>query len=297
MQLKPANRYRNNNNFKNNDDANTRNNDGHNKNMCRKKGHNHEWSKCPDNPNSKNYKGGDNRQRGDAQSRDGSRDDGGRRKRHRHHNNDDGSRNCDRFRDNYGNRHTRSRERESRQSRRREVSSTETRSVDSSLGTPFVSFDQAQDSIRRGSRRSMSSSRRCGDVQRLSRLGAASRRCRSKLALEEVPNPANPTRFSNATSVAMVSSPSRWPRGCPPVGAPTEGPLNIMWARGILSGCSSRKGASVSGVTMIPPEQYKSVYWCNPTGTFFENKSERARTSNRIERSLKLASFRLIYAP
>ena len=42
MQLKHSNRYRNNNNFKNNDDANTRNKDGHNKNMCRKKGHNHE---------------------------------------------------------------------------------------------------------------------------------------------------------------------------------------------------------------------------------------------------------------
>ena len=42
MQLKHANRRRNNNNFKNNDDENTRNNDVHNKNMCRKKGHNHE---------------------------------------------------------------------------------------------------------------------------------------------------------------------------------------------------------------------------------------------------------------
>ena len=85
MQLKHANRHRSNNNFKNNDDTNTRNINGHNKNMCRKKDHNHEWSKCPNNPNSKNYKGGDNRQRGDKQSRDGSWDDGGRRERHRHH--------------------------------------------------------------------------------------------------------------------------------------------------------------------------------------------------------------------
>ena len=53
MQLKHSNRYRNNNHFKNNDDANTRNNDGHNKNMCCKKGHNHEWHECPDNPKSK----------------------------------------------------------------------------------------------------------------------------------------------------------------------------------------------------------------------------------------------------
>ena len=42
MQLKHANRHRNNNNFKNNDDENLRNKDGHNKNMCRKKGRNHE---------------------------------------------------------------------------------------------------------------------------------------------------------------------------------------------------------------------------------------------------------------
>ena len=40
------------------------------------------------------------------------------------------------------------------------MSSTETRSVDSSLGTPFVRFDQARDSISRSSQRSMSSSRR-----------------------------------------------------------------------------------------------------------------------------------------
>ena len=40
------------------------------------------------------------------------------------------------------------------------MSSTETRSVNSSLVTPFVSFAQARDSISRGSRHSMSSSRR-----------------------------------------------------------------------------------------------------------------------------------------
>ena len=69
-------------------------------------------------------------------------------------------RNCDSVRDNYGDWHTRGRDRESRRSRRREMSSTETRSVDSSLGTPFVRFDQARDSISRGSQRSTSSSRR-----------------------------------------------------------------------------------------------------------------------------------------
>ena len=165
MQLKHANRRRNNNNFKNNDHASTRDNDGGNKNRCRKKGHNHLWSECPDNSNSKKYKGGDNRQRGDARSRDGSWDDGGRRERHRHNNNDDGSRNCDRIHDNYDDRHTRGRDRESRQSNCREMSSIETRSVDSSLGTPFVSFDQARDSISRGSRRSMRSSRRSSTYQ------------------------------------------------------------------------------------------------------------------------------------
>ena len=35
MQLKHSNRYHNNNNFKNYDDANTHNNDDHNKNKCR----------------------------------------------------------------------------------------------------------------------------------------------------------------------------------------------------------------------------------------------------------------------
>ena len=49
------------------------------------------------------------------------------------------------------------------------MSSTETRSVDSPLGTPFVSFDQAQDYISRGSRRSMSSSRRSSISSRPSR--------------------------------------------------------------------------------------------------------------------------------
>ena len=53
MQLKHANRRRNNNNFKNNDHTSTHDNDDHNKNTCRKKGHNHEWIDCPDNPNSK----------------------------------------------------------------------------------------------------------------------------------------------------------------------------------------------------------------------------------------------------
>ena len=70
MQLKHANRHRNNNNFKKYDDANTRDNNGNNRNMCRKKGHNHPWFECPDNPNSKNYKGGNNRQRGDDRSQD-----------------------------------------------------------------------------------------------------------------------------------------------------------------------------------------------------------------------------------
>ena len=66
MQLKHGNSCHTSNNFKNNnDDASTHNNDGHNKNICRKKGHNHEWIYCTDNPNSKNYKGGNNRQRGD----------------------------------------------------------------------------------------------------------------------------------------------------------------------------------------------------------------------------------------
>ena len=53
MQLKHANRHRSNKNFKNNDDVNLRDKDGHNKNMCRKKGHNHPWDECPDNPCSK----------------------------------------------------------------------------------------------------------------------------------------------------------------------------------------------------------------------------------------------------
>ena len=79
MQLKHANRHHNNNSFKNNDDTNTHDNDGNTRNMCRKKGYNHLWSKCPDNPNPKNYKGGDNRQRGDERSRDRSRDDGGQK--------------------------------------------------------------------------------------------------------------------------------------------------------------------------------------------------------------------------
>ena len=39
MQLKHANRHRNNNSFKNNDDANSHDKDGNNMNMCRKKGH------------------------------------------------------------------------------------------------------------------------------------------------------------------------------------------------------------------------------------------------------------------
>ena len=43
MQLKHASRHRNNNNFKNNDDASTHEHDGNNKNRCRKKGHNHKW--------------------------------------------------------------------------------------------------------------------------------------------------------------------------------------------------------------------------------------------------------------
>ena len=54
MQLKRSNRYRNSNNFKNNDGANTCNNDGRNNNMCRKKGNNQEWSECPNNQKSKN---------------------------------------------------------------------------------------------------------------------------------------------------------------------------------------------------------------------------------------------------
>ena len=90
---------------KNNDDASTHDNDDGNKNRCRKKGDNHLWSECPDNPNSKNYMCGDNHQRGDARSRDRYRDYGGWRERHRHSNNDDGSRNHDRIRGNYGDRH------------------------------------------------------------------------------------------------------------------------------------------------------------------------------------------------
>ena len=50
MQLKHSNRYRNNNNFKNNDDAYTRNNDGHNKNMCRKEGPQSRMDQLPQQP-------------------------------------------------------------------------------------------------------------------------------------------------------------------------------------------------------------------------------------------------------
>ena len=65
MQIKHANRRHNNNNFKKNDDASARDNDSNNKNWCRKKGHNHKWKNCPDNPKSMNYKGDDSRQRED----------------------------------------------------------------------------------------------------------------------------------------------------------------------------------------------------------------------------------------
>ena len=57
MQIKNANRHRNNNNFKNNDDASAHDNGEKNNNWCRKKGHNHLWSNCPDNPNSKKLQG------------------------------------------------------------------------------------------------------------------------------------------------------------------------------------------------------------------------------------------------
>ena len=140
METKHSSNRRNNNNFKFNDDTSTHsNNDDRDDNRCRKPSHNHLWKHCPDNRNSKNCKGGDNRQRWDARCQDGFQDDGGWHERH-HNNNDDDNRNRDRNRDRHGDRSTRSRDWESRQSHRQEVSSTETRSVYSSLGTPFVSF-------------------------------------------------------------------------------------------------------------------------------------------------------------
>ena len=60
-----------------------------------------------------------------------------------------GNRNRDRDR----NRDTRGRHRESRQSHRREIFGNETRSNNSSLASPIVSFEQVRDSISRGSRR------------------------------------------------------------------------------------------------------------------------------------------------
>ena len=50
MELKHSNRYRNNNNFKKNDDVNMRNNDGHNKNMCRKEGPQSRMDQLPQQP-------------------------------------------------------------------------------------------------------------------------------------------------------------------------------------------------------------------------------------------------------
>ena len=77
MKIKHSIKRLNNRNFKFNDNESMRSNsndkDG---DWCRKKGHNHFWSNCPENRNLKNYKGDDNRQRGDARSQDGSRDNG-----------------------------------------------------------------------------------------------------------------------------------------------------------------------------------------------------------------------------
>ena len=133
--------------------ASTNNNDDNsNKNWCRKPNHKHLWKNCPENPNLDKYEGDKNRQR-----------DGGRRNeischRERDNKSDCGGRHSDRDRSSdRPNRDTRGRHRDSRRSNRREVSSNETRSNTSSIGSPFVRFVQTRDSISGNSRQSRSS--------------------------------------------------------------------------------------------------------------------------------------------
>ena len=116
-------------------------------NMCRIPGHNHAWKDCPNNRWSRNYQGSAGRDRdSDDDSRDRPRSPPRRGDRHRGRDRD---RDRDKDRDSRRRERNRDKDRTRRSDRRhREVSSNESKRSDAnSMGSPFVRFDQARDSI------------------------------------------------------------------------------------------------------------------------------------------------------